>query len=303
MACNSMVFGAGDWFWKIMNYSQLLKKIEQYKNKYNIKVIGKTLLGRKIFAVEKLLSEQFFTAIFIASVHARENITTDLLCRFLDEGLFDDIKNFNLSFILMSNPDGVELSSGGIFSVSDDLLRQNLLNMNLNNQDFSLWKANARGVDVNNNFDANFGQNVTNKSPASQGFCGECCESENETIALVKYTKSKKAFLSISYHSKGEEIYYNFFQKKKNLERDKLIAERFAKSTGYSIRNVENLSSGGYKDWCVQKLKIPSLTIEVGSDDLCHPITIENLDEIFEKHKKVAFDVEFAYNVYNRYCR
>ena len=41
MACNSMVFGAGDWFWKIMNYSQLLKKIEQYKNKYNIKKIKK----------------------------------------------------------------------------------------------------------------------------------------------------------------------------------------------------------------------------------------------------------------------
>ena len=75
-----------------------------------------------------------------------------------------------------------------------------------------------------------------------------------------------------------------------------MIAERFSESTGYRIVNVENVSSGGYKDWCVEKLRIPALTIELGRDVLSHPITRKNLEEIFEKNKTIAFDLEFAYN-------
>ena len=126
-------------------------------------------------------------------------------------------------------------------------------------------------------------------------------ESENETKAIVCYTKTKKTFFTVSYHSKGEEIYYNFFQTQNNLLRDKIIAERFAESTGYVIKNVEQVSSGGYKDYCVQKLNIPALTIEVGSDELLHPIEKKWLSLIFEKHKFVANDLQFAYNVFREF--
>ena len=280
-----------------MNYQTLLKKIENYKKKYNVKIIGKTEFNRNIFAVEKTLSEDFFTVIFVCSVHAREHITTDLVCRMLDEGLFDTVKNFNVSFILMANPDGVELVYGGLFSAPENY-QKFLKSINNGNDCFNLWKANGRGVDINNNFDANFGTNVHNKTPASSGFTGKFAESEKETRAIANYTKSKKIFLSISYHSKGEEIYFNFFQNKLDLKRDKIIAKRFSESTGYKIKNVEKVSSGGYKDYCVQKLHIPALTIEVGSDELVHPIGEEYLEEIFLKHKNVAKDVEFAYNIF-----
>lgn len=284
-----------------MNYNQLLNKIHTYEKKYKVSIIGKTILGRNIYAVEKFLSEDFFTAIFIASVHAREYISTDLLCKFLDEGLFDDVDGFNISFILMANPDGVELSYFGLSSVNNEDIKNQLLKANNLSFDFSQWKANARGVDINNNFDANFGQNSHNIKPASQGYVGEFAESENETKAIINFTRTKNVFFSISYHSKGEEIYYNFFQKNDRLERDKLIAERFEKSTGYKIQNVENVSSGGYKDWCIQSLKIPALTIEIGGDELSHPISEENLLKIFEKHKTIANDLKFAYNIFRKY--
>ncbi len=280
-----------------MNYQTLLKKIENYKKKYDVKIIGKTEFNRNIFAVEKTLSEDFFTAIFVSGVHAREHITTDLVCRMLDEGLFDTVKNFNVAFILMANPDGVELVYGGLFSAPENY-QKFLKSINNGNDCFNLWKANGRGVDINNNFDANYGLNVHSKNPASSGFTGKFAESEKETRAIAEYTKSKNSFLSISYHSKGEEIYFNFFQNKKDLKRDKIIAKRFSKSTGYKIKNVEKVSSGGYKDYCVQKLHIPALTIEVGSDKLVHPIGEEYLEEIFLKHKNVAKDVEFAYNIF-----
>ena len=80
----------------------------------------------------------------------------------------------------------------------------------------------------------------------------------------------------------------------------KAVAEKFAEITGYKIKNVEKSSSGGYKDWCVEKLKIPALTIEVGSDELSHPISVENLEEIYEKNKYVAKALIFAYNEFKK---
>ena len=282
------------WF-VLMDYLSLLNKIEKYKHSFDVKIIGKSLFGRNIFAVEKTLNKDFATAIFVASIHAREHITTDLLCKMIDEGLFDEIKNFNIVFVLMANPDGVELVTHGLESAPKQF-QKHLLSMNNGSNDFLLWKANGRGVDLNNNFDACFARHVNSKKPASQGFVGEFAESEPESKALADFSRKIKLFLSISYHSKGEEIYYNFYQEKRRLICDEKIAQRFAKSTGYLIKNVEDSSSGGFKDFCIDKLNIAALTIEVGSDELMHPISNKYLDEIFEKHKQVAKDLEFAYN-------
>ena len=282
-----------------MTYSELLKKLTGLEKSYQIKVIGKTKFNRKIFAVEKILNESFSTAIFVASVHARENVATDLIFEMIEKKVFDKIDSFNLAFIVMANPDGVELQSGNIKSFPKNW-QEKLIEMNGYSMDFSMWKANASGVDINNNFDAFWGENVHSKIPASQGFVGNSPMSENETCAIAEYTVKMKPFITISYHTKGEEIYFNFFQDKHSLIRDEKIARRFSDSTGYKIKNVENLSSGGYKDWCVQKLNIPALTIELGNDELVHPITRDSLEEIFEKNKSIAFDLEFAYNEFEK---
>ena len=66
-----------------MNYEALLKKVEIYKEKFNVLTIGKTCFNRDIFAVEMIRKNNYPTAIFIASIHAREHITTDLVCKML----------------------------------------------------------------------------------------------------------------------------------------------------------------------------------------------------------------------------
>lgn len=279
-----------------MDYETLLQKINEYSINFEIKCLGYTNFGRKILAVERNLNKDFATAIFVGGMHAREYITTDLLCRFLDEKVFDEIDSFNVSLILMANPDGVELVKHGIESVPESS-RKKVLEINRNSCDFSMWKANGIGEDINNNFDAKFGTNVHSKKPSSSGFAGEFAESVIESRLIANYTRRKRPFFTVSYHSKGEEIYFNFFQDKSRLMRDRVIASRFARSTGYAVRNVEKSSSGGYKDWCVQKLKIPSLTIEIGSDSLLHPIDEKHLDDIYSLHKAVAKDLKFAYNV------
>lgn len=282
-----------------MNYLELLDSLKTLDKSYKINIIGKTKFNRKIFAVERILDKSFSTAIFVCSMHARENIATDVVLEMIKQNLFDDIKDFNLSFILMANPDGVELQQGNLATFPLKI-QEKLILINDNSMDFSMWKANAKGVDINNNFDANFGTNVHAKEPASHGYIGKKAFSEKESRAIAKYTTKMKAFITISYHTKGEEIYFNFFQTGTNLKRDEKIAKRFSKSTGYKIVNVEKSSSGGYKDWCVQKLKIPALTIELGSDELIHPIGKEYLQDIFVRHKSIAQDLFFAYNEFNK---
>lgn len=283
-----------------MNYNELLEKLNNYKNEFQIKEIGTTKFKRKIFAVERILDENFATAIFVGAIHAREYITSDLICKFIDDGLLKNVNKFNLSFIIMANPDGVELACNGLASVPEKYQKR-LFKINNFSSDFSLWKANGRAVDLNNNFDAKFKSNINSKTFSSAGYAGKSAESELETKAIVKYLKQVKPFIVLCYHSKGEEIYYNFFQDKARLERDKLIAERFAKSTGYIIKNPEKTSSGGLKDYVVEKLKIPSLTIEVGSDELSHPIKPKNLEAIFDRHKSIAKDLDFTYNVFIKF--
>ena len=142
-------------------------------------------------------------------------------------------------------------------------------------------------MDLNVNFDANFGsgeQNVFSK--ASENYVGEYAFSEPETRAIRDFTIKIRPHATISYHSKGQEIYYEFFQDTKRKKRDYLFAKSVADATGYLIKSTPD-SAGGYKDWCIQKLKIPALTIEVGSDTLSHPIKKEYLDDIYRENKGV----------------
>ena len=280
-----------------MDYLELEKFIKSLDKTYNVKVLGKTKFNRKIYAVEKMVNKNLSTAVLVAGIHAREWITTELLVEFINRNIFKTITHFNTALILMANPDGVELSINGMKNF-EEKYRKKLLKINGTNN-FSLWKANARGVDINNNFDADFKKHNKATKPSSYGYAGKCAESERETKAIVSYLKKINPFIVLSYHTKGEEIYFEYFQNKDLLVRDRVIAENFQNSTGYIIKNVESVSSGGLKDYVVSHLKIPSLTIECGSDELEHPIT--KLNDIFLRNKNIANDLDFAYNVFREF--
>ena len=150
-----------------------------------------------------------------------------------------------------------------------------------------LYKANARGVDLNVNFDARWGTGAKNvREKAAENYIGEYPFSENETRTLRDFTLAVRPDITVSYHSKGEEIYWEFFQEERERTRDYKVAEAVSRATGYPVKSA-GVSAGGYKDWCVAKLKIPALTIEVGDDKLSHPIGEEFAQEIFLRNRDV----------------
>ena len=248
--------------------------------------IGKTILGRSIYCVR--VGSSFGPKIIVQySIHAREHITTHLAIRHIKDAIESRGELFGqIYFVPCLNPDGVALALEGESSVANKSIKKFLLNVNKSN-DFSLWKANALAVDLNVNFDARWAQGTQNKLfPSPSDYVGLYPNSEREVNAIIELTEQIKPKLTISYHSKGEEIYYKFGQSNAELRRDKEIATRLSLLTGYPLRDAFG-SVGGYKDWCISKLKIPAFTFEVGKDTLKHPIYIEHLDDIYNKNKDI----------------
>ncbi|MPN17152.1 hypothetical protein SDC9_164502 [bioreactor metagenome] len=55
--------------------------------------------------------------------------------------------------------------------------------------------------------------------------------------------------------------------------------------TGYTLEPVDDLDSGGLKDWALGTLDIPSLTIEIGTQDC--PLPIEEFSSTWLRNRSV----------------
>ncbi|MBQ3048125.1 MAG: hypothetical protein IJD48_03835 [Clostridia bacterium] len=271
-----------------MTYQQLVQKIVDLQDEgLELFNIGKSTLGKNILATH-LGSYQGTQIVIQGGIHAREYISTLLMveqAKYLHKK--GGITNGGIYFVFLTNPDGVEIVLDGIKNLPCDITKQYLILAN-KGEDFSQFKANVNLVDLNTNFDADWGSGDQNtKCPNPQNFIGFYPNSEREVNNLINFTNKNKPALTISYHSKGEVIYYGFKgQSVESLARDRYIGEQLSNLTGYPLLLTEN-SAGGYKDWCIRYLNIPSYTIEIGNEDLTHPIGEEFLPQIFEKNKDV----------------
>ena len=272
-----------------MTYQELINQIIQLQEEgLNIFNVGKSTLGKNILATH--IGDFSGPQIIIqAGIHSREWITTLLLveqARYLHNT--EQVKNGGIYFVFLTNPDGVQIALDGIDVVDCEITRNYLISANNGSLDFSRYKANINLVDLNTNFDANWGggsQNVF--CPATENFVGFYPNSEWEVQNLINLTLKNKPLLTISYHSKGNVIYYGFDdESEQNINRDRKIGEALSELTGYPLIFTEN-STGGYKDWSIEKLTIPAYTIEIGDENLSHPLGIETLPEIYMRNKDV----------------
>ncbi|MBQ8685087.1 MAG: hypothetical protein IJ514_02825 [Clostridia bacterium] len=252
-------------------------------------VIGKSLLGRKLYAVK--IGDGSPVGLVHYAIHGREYITAKLAVTHFQTGLYKG----SCWLIPLMNPDGALLSEVGLSSIKRERLQKLLLQLNGGDRDFSLWKANARGVDLNVNFDAHWGTGVKNAFEAgSENYIGKKPFSEPETLALKRFTEKIKPDYTVSYHTKGEEIYWYFYQSMRTCLRDKKLATALSKSTGYPLAYAKG-SVGGYKDWCIKALQIPSFTVEAGSDEFVHPLGKTGLKNIVKHNRFALYDLSKEY--------
>lgn len=97
-------------------------------------------------------------------------------------------------------------------------------------------------------------------------------------MAIYNFTLKNNFELTISYHTQGKEIYWNF--QNINSPQGYEIGRIFARVSGYDLTDVPyNSSFAGYKDWFIQNYKRPGYTIEAGIGE--NPLPISQFDEIY----------------------
>lgn len=233
-----------------MKLCDLYEKMEQLQNQENIEfgILGNSTLGLPIYLIH-VGNKDNDQIIVEASIHAREYITT-LIAIEQVKHLAKKHLDFGVYFVLCVNPDGVGLVlEGKNFSLLNKEKKQALKTINKTN-DFSLWKANINGVDCNVNFNALWGGGKSNvKELSSANYIGQKPNSEIEVKNLINLTEQIKPILTLSYHTKGNVIYYGFeVLSKEQIKRDLFIAKRLSKVNGFKPVKTAK-STGGYSDF------------------------------------------------------
>lgn len=291
-----------------LDYSELMKELNALTEEYpfaEMLYLGNSILGRSIPMLK--LGHGRGEVLFVGAHHGMEWLTSALLLRFLrelcryaaDERCFGGtsvqllLSARTLYILPMLNPDGVDYQ---IHGVSDDNpLRDRLLEMNGGSHDFSHWQANARGVDLNHNYDAGFAEykklekEVGILSGAPTRYSGEVAESEPEVRLLcdfIRFHDSLRAVMTL--HTQGEEIFYQ--SGGVELPRSRVIARRLSELCGYRCSRAKGAAAyGGLTDWCVQVRGLPSFTLECGKGE--NPLPAKDLEPIWHRiaHALFAF--------------
>ncbi|TQR06982.1 M14 family metallopeptidase [Psychrobacillus soli] len=285
--------------WRIVSgkqnydYDMMMFDIRRLQTIYpflRVSSIGNTVLGKDIPGIEIGNGEK--QVHYNASFHANEWITTPILLTFLNDYLLSltnqrPIRGLvtsplyvqtTLSIVPMVNPDGVDLVLNG--PPSEEPSRSNVIEWNNDSLDFSGWKANIRGVDLNDQFPAEWERERARnpKTPGPRDYGGESPLSEPEAIAMADLTRAKDFARVLAFHTQGRVIYWGF----ENLEppeTEAMVAE-FSRVSGYEpVQSIE--SYAGYKDWFIQDWRRPGFTVELGSGT--NPLPLTQFDEIYEE--------------------
>lgn len=290
-----------------MSYERMLEYINIFAERYkcfHVTYLGQSMLGKNIPLITLGMGKK--TALYIGAHHGMEWITTALLLKFANEycELFEEngrIGHTSVSYlnatrsiclIPMLNPDGVNYTLEGV--LPDNPLKDRLIKMNGGSEDFSSWQANARGVDLNHNYNADFYEYLHSEKTqvladgAPTKWCGSSPESEPESGLLANYARFNKDIgLFIAFHSQGEEIYYgdNFAPPHENLRAGRVLSQM----SGYKLCKTEGTAaSGGFTDWVVKELRRPAYTVECGKGK--NPLPLTSLFEIYFKLRRMLFE-------------
>jgi g-D-glutamyl-meso-diaminopimelate peptidase len=285
------------------SYVQMSKDIDEIINTYpglaTKHVIGKSVDGRNLYAVK--LGKGSTEIMINASHHAREHMTTNIVMEMLDQYAQSYVKNVKIDgyavksildrasiwFVPMVNPDGVTLVQKGHTSAKNP---SQVLKINGGKTDFSAWKANIRGVDLNRQYPAGWSTIVGDTGkPSPHNYKGPKPLSEPESKAMYDFTNGKDFKTAVSYHSSGEILYWHYKQGTERTSRDREIANMINSKTGYKlVAPKENPSGGGFTDWFISEHLKPGYTPEISPYVGERPVPLSSFDSIWAENKAIG---------------
>lgn len=271
-------------------YAQMKQQMKMLKNKYSdyceMTEIGSSVKGHSLYDFTIGSPDADSSVLVVGTMHAREYICATVLMQEIEYYLSnyncmiggmkpaDVLENTQIHYVVMANPDGVEISQ----------------------KSYARWKSNARGVDLNRNFPTK--KFVSGGTKGAEGYSGKKALSEPESQAVaaltVKLKTKQKLQGVINYHAMGRIIYGSCSSKK--IAKDTKTMYQIAKrETNYiaSPESSKTKSPGGqYREYVMYLLGIPSITIEVGKT--WAPCSYYEYKTEFLKNKNVVLKITKA---------
>ena len=262
----------------VYSYEQMIEDMEalqtQYPDVISVSSIGTTELGRDIPVIRLGDLNAKYHVLLQGAIHGREHLTAWLLMAMTDYWLDHGILGYGdicYHIIPMTNPDGVIISQTGELNDAQHEIylsdKQNGYTSKSESNYATLWKANGEGIDINRNFPAGWDSIDDRTGPSSQKYQGSKPFSAAEAVALRDYTLKYAFDATISYHATGSLIYYSYGDKEPVNTESKSMAKAVREISGYGLTSSNGIDGAGYKDWVIEKLEIPSLTIEIGCEE------------------------------------
>lgn len=256
---------------------------EEFPDRLSLSTIGKSEEGRDLTLCLLGNPEAERNILMQAAIHAREHVVTQIAVgeidyilhhqdMVLDNGMTvaELLDSVCIHIVPMSNPDGVTINQTGVMPAPfDDYYSSGTS---------SIWKANAKGVDLNANFDAfwdRYGSIYDSYVPSYAGYRGTAPECAAESKALGDYLRSMPFDLTLSYHTSGTLIYWSFdYENHPEVNQKSYeVAKYLSAKNGFTLGEQATNSTAGFKDYAMQTLGIPSLTIEFSMEDSPAPLS------------------------------
>lgn len=245
-------------------YSDMQKDMKElaalYSDYCTLTTIGTSVQGRKIYDLAIGNPDADKSMLVVCTLHAREYICSVVAMKQIEHYLSNYnqtingvkpavlLKGMQIHYIVMSNPDGVTISQ------TKD----------------ARWKANANGVNLNQNFPASPFRKGGTKG--SFGSTGDYALSEPESKAVATLTKQLKKQQNLvgvlNYHAMGRIIFGDCSDDsiKKDTQKMYSIAKKltgYRSAAGYYDGTPSH--GGSYREYVMDKLGLPSITIEMGT--------------------------------------
>ncbi|TMN23688.1 M14 family metallopeptidase [Lentibacillus cibarius] len=274
-------------------FDQMVRDIKQLTTVYPFikqQIIGRSVMGKDL--IELQIGNGSKQVHLNGSFHANEWITTPVIMRFLNEyaraltnrlpirgmQVYPLILNTNLSVVPMANPDGVNLVLNGASAAGP--YRDEVLALNNQNPDFSNWKANIAGVDLNNQYPARWDVEAARKpnSPQPRDYPGPHPLSEPEALAMAKLANTRNFWRVNALHTQGEVIYWGYEGLEPPAAQE--IVSEYSRVSGYRpVRYID--SYAGFKDWFIKEFRRPGFTVELGTG--VNPLPFSQFEEIYQE--------------------
>lgn len=242
-------------------YKEMREDIQSLCKKYSeyvsYEIIGFSEDGRAIYDVILGNKKADKSILVVSTLHAREYIATVVCMKQLEYYLLnynktvngtklsDVFAKCNVHYVMMANPDGVTISQ----------------------TKKALWKANANGVNLNRNFPYAFKKGGRRKNGSYSGSKAASASETQAVISLTKKLNQTQTLAVVNYHAMGQIVFGDYGGKNKSLRADiKSMYQIARRTTGYSsAAGYGGSANGNYREYLIYKLKVPSVTIEIGS--------------------------------------